>query len=68
MKAVAYDWRARADERGSEHELWFRVDLLEGSSSTLVKNLLGWKALVFVEVVGSHASSELVDIFSAELG
>ena len=53
---------------GSEHVLWGRVDFLESFSSTLVQNLLGWKALVLIEVVGSHASSELVDIISAELG
>ena len=53
---------------GSEHVLWCSVDFLESSLGTFVQNLLGWEALVLVVVVGSHATSEGVDIFSAELG
>ena len=53
---------------GSEDELWISVDFLESSLSAAVQDLLGRKALVFIEVVGSHASSEVAHIFCAELG
>ena len=54
--------------RISEDELWFRVDFFESSLGAFVENSLVWKALVLVEVVGGHASSELCDISGTELG
>ena len=64
MKVMAENGR----HLGSEHVLWGRVDFLESFSSTLVQNLLGREALVLIEVVGGHATSEVADIVGAELG
>ena len=68
MEIVSKNCRNMTDSLGSEHKLWFRVDLLERRGRAFVENLLGCKALVFVKIVGSHTSSEAVDILSAELG
>ena len=54
--------------RISEDELWLGVDFLEGSLGAFVENSLVWKALVLIEIVGGHATSELCDISGTELG
>ena len=51
----------------SEDHGWVSIDHLESSGGRLVQHTLGHEAVVLVEVVGSHASSEGVDIALAEL-
>ena len=65
---VAENCHNMIDVLGSEDELWFGVDFLERSGGAFFEYLLGWEALVFVEIVGGHATSESGDIISAELG
>ena len=51
----------------SEDPLGLGIDLLERSSSALVKDGLSREALIFIVVVCVHAISELLDLILTEL-
>lgn len=51
----------------SEDPLGLCVDLLESAGGALVKDGLGWQALIFIVVVCIHAVSELFHLILAEL-
>ena len=51
----------------SEDPLRLCVDLLESGGGALVKDGLGWQALIFIVVVCIHAVSELFHLILAEL-
>lgn len=51
----------------SEDPLRLIVDLFESMLCALIKDVLGWQALIFIVVVCVHATSELIDLVLAPL-